>query len=89
MSPPTISKVLGSYTNIIQFSPVVEHSQNIQYSPFTELCIQLSLGVFQILKEVLSDREQSSVKTNQLENIPSNETFHILPFTCVTNDDPG
>ena len=32
---------------------------------------------------------QSSVKTNQLENIPSNNTFHILPFTYVTHDNPG
>ena len=29
---------------------------------------------------------QSSVKTNQLENIPSN---NILPFTYVTHDNPG
>ena len=32
---------------------------------------------------------QSLVKTNQLEYIPSNNTFHILHFTYVTHDNPG
>ena len=32
---------------------------------------------------------QSLVKTNQLKNIPRNKTFHILPFTYVTHDNPG
>ena len=39
--------------------------------------------------EIMKIDKQSSVKTNQLENIPSNNTFHILPFTYVTHDNPG
>ena len=32
---------------------------------------------------------QSLVKTNQPENIPSHNNFHILPFTYVTHNNPG
>ena len=32
---------------------------------------------------------QSSVKTYQLENIPTNNTFHISPFTYITHNNPG
>ena len=42
-----------------------------------------------LYKEKVVIHRQSVVKTSQLKNIPSNNTFHILPFTYVTHDNPG
>ena len=44
------------------------------------------LFVLTIVTWAMQMYRQSSVKTNQLENNPSNNTFHILPFT---HDNPG